>query len=182
MDRIVEEKVLRLETEMTIRLKMPFTPFHIGPALLVGIPLERKMHLPTFIVANVILDLEPFLVLACGLNYPLHGYAHTLLGAFLIGVALALASRTFFQVLFGGPRDFRSYVSAGVTGTFMHVLLDSPLYSDIKPFYPLQINPLYNPQLVSPIYKFCAYSFLTGLAMYFLKNVLKLRRRKRPTT
>jgi len=48
---------------------MPFTPFHLGPALTIGLPLRRFIHAPTFIVANVIVDVEPFLVMVLGLNY-----------------------------------------------------------------------------------------------------------------
>ena len=32
---------------------------------------------------------------------------------------------------------------SGVLGAWLHVLFDAPLYSDMKPFYPLQANPLY---------------------------------------
>ena len=35
----------------------------------------------------------------------------------------------------------KSYITAGVLGTTLHVLLDTPLYYDIKPFYPVMINP-----------------------------------------
>jgi len=51
---------------------MPFTPFHLGPALGLGLPLRRYVYVPTFILANVIVDVEPFLVLFLGLRYPLH--------------------------------------------------------------------------------------------------------------
>src|SRR4030067_1435716 len=66
---------------------MPFTPFHLGPALCLGIPLRKYIHAPTFILANVIWDIEPLLVLIMGLNYPLHGYLHTFIAAVGVGVA-----------------------------------------------------------------------------------------------
>ena len=68
---------------------MPFTMFHLGPALAIGLPL-RNVHVPTFIVANVILDVEPLLVIFFGLNYPLHGYMHTLLLAFMVGSLVSI--------------------------------------------------------------------------------------------
>ncbi|MCX8170580.1 MAG: hypothetical protein N3E47_01215 [Candidatus Bathyarchaeota archaeon] len=55
---------------------MPFTLFHLGPALGLGLPLRRRLHVPTLVLANVIVDLEPFFVLFLGLDYPLHGYFH----------------------------------------------------------------------------------------------------------
>ena len=39
---------------------------------------------PTFILANVVLDIEPLLVLIMGLNYPLHGYLHTFIAAVVV--------------------------------------------------------------------------------------------------
>jgi len=43
----------------------------------------------------------------------------------------------------GESRGLLSYVWAGVLGWVLHVLMDTPLYADIKPFYPLVVNPLY---------------------------------------
>ena len=67
---------------------MPFTPFHLGPALGIGLPLRKYVHVPTFVMASVILDFEPFLVIYLGLDYPLHGYMHTFLSALLVGLLL----------------------------------------------------------------------------------------------
>ena len=44
----------------------------------------------------------------------------------------------------GGPA---SYIVAEMVGWGMHVLLDSPLYPDIRPLYPYLANPLYAPWL-----------------------------------
>ena len=67
---------------------MPFTPYHLGPALGFDLPFRKYMHVPTFLMANVIVDVEPFLVLVFGLRYPLHGYLHTFLLALFTGLAL----------------------------------------------------------------------------------------------
>jgi len=39
-------------------LAMPFTLYHLGPALLLGLLFRRRLDLPTFLVANVVVDLE----------------------------------------------------------------------------------------------------------------------------
>jgi len=70
---------------------MPFTPFHLGPALGFWLPLRKYLHVPTFLVANILVDVEPFLVLSLGLDYPLHGYLHTFIVAFILGLALGYA-------------------------------------------------------------------------------------------
>jgi hypothetical protein len=67
---------------------MPFTPFHLGPAIAVGLPMRKYFHAPTFIVGNLVLDIEPLLVLVLGVRYPLHGYLHTLVLAIVVGLLL----------------------------------------------------------------------------------------------
>ena len=130
---------------------MPFTPFHLGPGLGLGLPLRGLLHVPTFLLASVIVDVEPFLVLILGLNYPLHGYLHTFLLAVLAGLVLGYIMsllerflqplyRTFLLETSNGLR-LRSFVAAGVLGTGLHVLLDTPLYADIAPFCPITTNP-----------------------------------------
>ena len=155
---------------------LPFTIFHFGPALCFGLPLRKHIHAPTFILANVIVDFEPLLVLIFGLRYPLHGYLHTFLiagffGSF-IGYLMFLLEKLLYKVfkkLFLEEEmtsKLKPFIIAGVSGTIFHVLLDSPLYSDIKPFYPVMVNPLYSPQLASDIYGFCFWTGILGIAFY----------------
>jgi hypothetical protein len=68
---------------------MPFIPFHLGPAMFFGMLLRKRMHMPTFIIANVILDVEPLLTVIFGLKYPLHGYFHTFIMGFFTGAVSA---------------------------------------------------------------------------------------------
>jgi len=155
---------------------VPFTPFHLGPALGIGLPLRRRIHVPTFLVASVIVDAEPIAVILLGIDYPLHGYLHTFLGAVVVGLALGYAMYSLEGAL--GPAWRRlllvhdeglgpgAFAAAGVLGTALHVLLDSPLYSDIRPLLPLTTNPLYNPRLVGPVYGVCVATGAAGLAYY----------------
>ncbi len=156
---------------------MPFTPFHFGPALGFGLPLRKYLHVPTFMLANVVVDVEPFLVLVLGLrSYPLHGYLHTFLSASFLGLVLGgvmfLLEGTFhplFRTLLlekDEPLGLPSFMAAGVLGIMLHVLLDSPLYSDIRPFYPLTVNPLYNPDLTPEAYSFCVLMGILGIIFY----------------
>jgi hypothetical protein len=155
---------------------MPFTPFHFGPALGFGLPFRKYVHAPTFIVANVIVDVEPFLVLLLGLRYPLHGYLHTFLSAFLVGLALGCVMFLLERVLHPLYKVFlleaddgltlKSFVVAGVSGTLLHVLLDSPLYTDIRPFYPITANPLLNPDITLKVYSLCVWIGIAGILYY----------------
>lgn len=154
---------------------MPFTPYHLGPALLVGLPLRRKLHAPTLLLASVILDVEPFYVLVSGAPYPLHGYLHTFLAALLVGLGLGALMRflnrwtAFLWLklrLADSVQDCFPYLTAGVAGTLSHVLLDAPLYGEMEPLYPLSGNPLYCPRLADQVYGFCTATLLLGLAYY----------------
>ncbi|ABL78936.1 hypothetical protein [Thermofilum pendens] len=155
---------------------MPFTPFHLGPALAVGLPLRERIHAPTFILASIAVDVEPLVVLVLGLDYPLHGYLHTFAGAALLGLCLGLLMHATEKVLgnawkralLEGSRSvgFEGFAVAGILGCTVHVLLDSPLYPDIRPLYPYAANPLYDPSLTPAVYLLCSVLLLGGLAYY----------------
>ncbi len=165
---------------------MPFTPFHLGPASGLGLPLKKYIHMPTFLVANVIVDVEPLLVLVLGLKYPLHGYFHTFIFASLTGFALGymmfIIDRflfpiyIFFRLVSKGNHKMKTFMATGVIGTIFHVLLDSPLYRDIKPLFPFVQNPFYNPALTSDVYTFCVWMGVIGIIYYiglFFYPILK---------
>ena len=171
---------------------MPFTPFHLGPALFLGIPLRKYIHAPTFILANVILDVEPLLVLTLGLNYPLHGYLHTFIAAISIGVIFSLAMFFLERIMHPLYKTLlfetdailkkRSFLIAGVMGTMLHVLFDSPLYPDIKPFYPLAANPLYGSASSLEISLLSVWMGILGITFYLLlvlsKTYTRVRERR----
>jgi hypothetical protein len=155
---------------------MPFTPFHIGPALGFGLPLRKYLHVPTFLVASIFVDFEPFLVLSLGLDYPLHGYLHTFIVAFILGLVLGYAMfllerilRPLYRTLLlesNATLSPKCFVVAGALSTMLHVLLDSPLYNDIRPFYPLLANPLYHLASSSEVYGFCMWVGILGIVFY----------------
>jgi membrane-bound metal-dependent hydrolase YbcI (DUF457 family) len=155
---------------------MPFTPFHLGPGLGLGLPLRKYLHAPTFLLASVIVDVEPFLVLFLGLRYPLHGYVHTFLVAIPLGLVLGyimfLLQRflqpfhRIFLLETGNSLSLKSFVVAGGLGTGLHILLDTPLYADMTPFYPITSNPFYNPSLTPEIYSLCIWMGAFGVICY----------------
>ena len=151
---------------------MPFTPFHLGPGLLFGLLLLSYIDFPTFLVASVIVDIEPFLVLTLDLNYPLHGFLHSFLGGTLLAFLLAAAMSkvrsslsplmSFFKL--EEKLSFKSVLSASLFGVYLHILLDSPLYSEIRPFYPFDFNPFLSNSMfiVFEVYTLCVLSLIGG--------------------
>jgi hypothetical protein len=132
---------------------MPLTTYHLAAGLLAGFLLRKRLYWPTLIISTVVVDVEPLLVLLGVLRgYPLHGYLHTFLASAVFGAAVGYATyalRSLVHPLFRRlglaeeePTATDS-VLGGVVGWALHVAMDSPIYSDIRPLLPLQSNPLY---------------------------------------
>ena len=153
---------------------MPFTPFHFGPHACVSLPCHRYLDVPVFIGVNIAIDVEPLLVMTFNLNYPVHGYCHTLLIGGVVGVLFATAVYPLRRLLGKAMNMFRlpyapswgQMALSGVLGAWLHVLFDAPLYGDIRPFYPLQANPLYGVLSSGAVYRICAVCFVPALLLY----------------
>lgn len=162
---------------------MPFTPFHLGPALFFGLALLSVFDLPTFLIASVIPDIEPFCVIYFHVyGYPLHGFLHSYLGASFLAFLTALIVYPFRGMLkhitevFRIPQQkasFKKLLFTSFVGVYFHVFLDSFLYREMMPFYPLQGNPFVNILdfwgSYSVIYGFCSLSFLLGVFVYIFR-------------
>ena len=149
---------------------MPLTPFHFGPGLLIAVIFLRRLDLITVLIASVIVDIEPFIVLLFGLNYPLHGFFHSFLGGSLVAIVLAGFIYHVYRY-FEKKVLLRKIVISSFAGVHLHILLDSFLYLDIKPFYLSGINPFYGLVSSSQVYMFCVVSFIIGsVAIIYLKS------------
>lgn len=162
---------------------MPFTPFHLGPALLFGLALSAIFDFPTLLVASVVPDLEPFYIMYFHVyDQPLHGFFHSYLGSSILAFTVALIIYSLrgkldkVLAVFGIPQkfSFRKILLTSFVGVYSHIFLDSFLYEEINPFYPLQGNPFINLLLhgrYSVIYGFCSLTALLGIILYFYKTV-----------
>ena len=159
---------------------MPFTPFHLCPALFLGLLLFSAVHLPTFLVAHVIVDLESFSVLIFRLNYPLHSFFHSLLDGSIVAVMLSLVMVKVDERIQKIMRFFklkeeyskRSIWLASFLGVYLHIFLDSFLYTDIKPFFPIPSNLFYDGSVFTGlIYGLCVLSFFLGIGLYIFKII-----------
>ena len=161
---------------------MPFTPYHFGPALFVGLLFLGFIDFPTFLVASVIVDVEPFLVLVFNLDYPLHGLFHSFLGGTLVALPLALVIHrirnklspllSFFRL--DQKVSFKSILVAALSGIYIHILLDSRIYTDIQPFYPSTYNPLLTTGIFAGLdsYMYCIWSFYGAAIIYIIRLIL----------
>ncbi|MDI6690632.1 MAG: hypothetical protein QME50_02045 [Candidatus Bathyarchaeota archaeon] len=163
---------------------MPFTPFHLGPALLFGLALSAIFDFPTILVASVIPDLEPFCVVYFHVyNYPLHGFFHSYLGTSVLAVFVAIIiyplrgwlDRVLTVFGISQKSSFRKIMFTSFFGVYLHVFLDSFLYGEMNPFYPLLGNPFIHILLpygsYSIIYGFCSLTAVLGIILYLYKTV-----------
>ena len=163
---------------------MPFTPFHLGPSAWIGLILFKFLDFPSFLIASVVIDVEPFTVMFLGLRYPLHGFFHSFIGGSIVAVLTTLAMYSLknvvmkFTTVFRLEQDssFKKILWTSFLGVYFHIFLDSSLYTDIQPFYPSTSNPLLGLFSSSQIYSVCTISFLIAIVGYLVK-VWTTRRR-----
>lgn len=156
---------------------MPFTPYHLGPALLAGVALFPFIDFVAILVASVILDIEPMLVLFLNLSGPLHGVSHTYLAATLVSFAITGVfwlfrnELTAIASLFGVVQEPRKLglLAASLFGTYSHVFLDSFLYAEMNPFFPVLGNPFLGLITSAAIYQFCLYCGAIGALLYIVR-------------
>jgi len=168
---------------------MPFTPYHFGPALLLSVLLFPFLDVTTVMIASVILDLEPITILILGLPLPLHGFFHTYLGATIVALALSAMIWPFRSYLnqitsfFGlhQKSNSRNIILASLVGVYFHIFLDSFLYVEMIPFYPLLGNPFLGVVSSGSVYMFCVIAGLFGIVSYAIR-FFYLQQKSNPDT
>jgi hypothetical protein len=143
--------------------KMPFTPFHFGPAAAFKAAAPAHFSFTIFCYSQVVTDLETAFYLFRG-EYPVHRFFHTFIGATLVGLACALTGRPgcefalrIWQRSVSIPSGV-AFVSAFL-GTYSHVFLDSIMHRDTMPFSPFSTS---NPMLrivSAPLLEFLCLAF-----------------------
>ena len=115
---------------------MPLTPLHLAA----GLPARRHISLKAFILVNLLIDIEPGIIMFFNMDYQgyaIHGWVHTLGGVSMIALTLLI-----FGLPFAKPRT--SWLYGTLLGAYSHLLLDALVHSDVQPFAPFWSgNPLY---------------------------------------
>ena len=154
---------------------MPATPFHIGPGVLVCLALGPGAC-GAALTGSLLPDIEPGAVMLLGLNARLHGPLHSLLAALLLGPFAGLLGSTVWSRVTGSRAGVGASIVAGVVGWSIHVSLDSFLYTDIEPLWPLSgWNPLlglFGGYTVLVVY--AVSGLLTVWGLYFLAGQLRV--------
>lgn len=166
---------------------MPFTPFHIGAAMVVKPGAGARFSVIAFGLAQIVIDIEPGIGMICGSDI-LHGPSHTIIGAILIAIGTAAISPLLgnwlvrrwnkevqhhkFDWLVESETISKSAAIFGAFfGTFSHILLDSMMHSDIHPFAPFSnANPLQGLMSHDAIYQLCVVMGVAGTAVWLIQK------------
>ena len=172
---------------------MPFTPYHMGPGILVKALLRGSFSLMIFGWTQVIMDVQPLVVMLTNQG-TLHGFTHTYAAAVVIALFAAVTGKHLAQIALRlGPRSGRrgltvpwsvAFASAFI-GSLSHVALDSLIYTDIRPFAPVsQANPSFGLVASSALYDLSMVAGLVGAALCFAVTFLRSRHNQgvNPTT
>lgn len=130
---------------------MPVTPYHFGPAGLLGYIFRRRIDLPVFVLANVIVDIEVLLVNLMGRSWPIHRYCHTFLIGAVVGAMWGFVAYLCLPLLIWLMKKIRipyqtsppKIIISGILGVWFHVLIDGIYHYDVIPFWPVQKNYLW---------------------------------------
>ena len=163
---------------------IPFTPFHFGPGLLVKACGFDRFWLTSFVLANVLIDLE-VLYWVCRAESPIHRHLHTYVGGLAAGLVAGL-------IMFGVSQIVRRFVPArwscverltrtpgrtlvaesllaGCVGGVSHIVFDSFMHHDMNPFRPFaEGNALAGSVGVGTLHVGLALTGFFGVAVWLL--------------
>lgn len=156
---------------------MPFTPIHMGPGIFIKAILQGSFSLMVFGWTQIVMDLQPLLVVLTGEGH-LHGFSHTFLGASMLAVISAMSGKYLSEIgllllriesLEGVKIKWWVAFLSAYIGGFSHVLMDGIMHSDVEPFYPLTTHNNFLGLLsIDTLHKLCFYSGLVGTIIYIV--------------
>ncbi len=173
---------------------MPITPFHMGPALAVKAVAPKYFSFLIFGITQVVIDAEVVVHLLRD-DWPYHRFLHTYPGATLVALLAVVIGRPLLERalrlwnrLVGADREsllwmeprvpLLAAISGALLGGYSHVLLDSFLYTDIRPIAPFSdSNATLNALSSVDVYLACLALGLLGGAALVTKWLWRRSRR-----
>jgi hypothetical protein len=172
---------------------MPFTPFHMGPALALKAVSGPYFSVLVFGIAQVAMDIEPLIGMVRDADV-LHGWRHSYVGASVIGLLVMFLAPPLCRLILArwntelaahgagwlGSPGHIGWVPAATgafVGTYSHVALDSIMHSDMTPLSPWsKANGLLGVLSITDLHLVCIGAGAFGVAAWY---VLALWRRAR---
>lgn len=166
---------------------MPFTPLHMGPGMLMKALFQGSFSLIVFGWTQIVMDIQPLIVLLSGQGH-LHGFTHTFIGSSLIALLSFVTGKYIGEFILRVLKvknvsiKWSIAIFSAFVGSYSHVILDAIMHSDVEPFFPfLKNNPFLGYLSVIDLHKFCLYTGIIGLVVYFAimaYNQSKLKTKK----
>jgi hypothetical protein len=159
---------------------MPISPFHLGQGVAFKSAASRHVSFTIFALTQILIDLEALFYFAQNDGH-MHRHLHTLVGAAIVagvGVVVGRPICQWFlkkwnrhlsskqkQWLFVEPSiSLKSAIWGAALGAFSHIVLDSMMHGDMKPFMPFSDkNGLYNILTLDQLDMLCVLSGILGL-------------------
>jgi membrane-bound metal-dependent hydrolase YbcI (DUF457 family) len=160
---------------------MPFTPFHLGPAIAFKALGGHRFSFMVFGGAQVLMDIEPLIGILQNKEV-LHGITHTVPGALVIGLVAAVIGKPIseFVLRLCKARDVEiswlASFAGALIGTLSHILLDAVMHFDMNPLWPfVQGNALLSIISLTQLHLLCLGLGLLGLAGLGLRKIRQER-------
>lgn len=166
---------------------MPITPFHFGLGAALKSLAPRHFSFGVFCFTQVVTDTEVGASILLG-SFPLHKFFHTYAGATLVGLICVFLGRPICSKLkrmwngwFDAGSDdplfvtekisFLAACSGALCGAYSHVLLDSIMHADMRPFAPLNpSNPMLGVLSFWQIHLLCVVCGVFGVGVHLLRQ------------
>src|SRR5262245_55839686 len=171
---------------------MPFTPFHFGPGAAIKAALGRRFSFTVFAFSQVLIDIEPGTRMLAGADQ-LHPHLHTYAGATAVALLSAWPGRPVCEWTLRlwnrqlSPAQARwlgveptipaaAVWSGAIIGAYSHVVLDSIMHADLRPFAPLSdTNRLLHLISISDLHLLCIALGALGVAALAVSRWRKTR-------
>ena len=173
---------------------MPVTPLHLGPGIALKSIASRHVSFTIFAFTQIVIDIEALFYFAQNEGH-MHRHLHTFLAAAIVAAVCAVIGRPICQWLlkkWNGHLSFKQkqwlYVEPHISlkaaiwgaalGAFSHIVLDSIMHGDIKPFLPFSDkNGLYHILTLDQLDMLCVLSGIIGILI--LIGLFTLRKRRK---
>ncbi len=158
---------------------MPITPFHFGSGLLLKAYLPTQVSWVVFVIANLLIDVEPILWFVIT-GVPAHRELHSYLGAACVAAVSVWPGRVAGEFWLRwwnrqlSPSQARwlgtsahialsAAVAGALLGSSTHILQDSVMHADLQPFWPWSdSNDLLNRMPLDVLHGLCIVAALWG--------------------
>jgi membrane-bound metal-dependent hydrolase YbcI (DUF457 family) len=166
---------------------MPLTPLHLGPTLFIWVIFQNFFNLWAAILGSTIMDLEPLVLVLLHRCYscPHHGFFHSILGAILgsliLAVILWILRKKLNQISlkFHIFQDFTFYnlYFSSLFFWLIHIFSDSLTHKDVFLFWPSKSNPFFiSKKLYWPISIIFFLFLIFSFSIYVSKSWFKGKR------